>query len=110
MADLGLAGNALIDLSRYDEAQQALTHVLDVCPKDRRHIPLTTMGHLHDARGDFERAAGWYKSAIESQPGHTSGYIYLGGALARLGASLEAEESTGMRPRLVSKVASMKPS
>jgi cytochrome c-type biogenesis protein CcmH/NrfG len=87
-----LLGEALRALARYDEAEEALNHALRLCPEDRRRIPLSEMGHLEKQRGDYERAADWFRKAIEAEPRHASGYIFLGGILARQGRLREAEE------------------
>ncbi len=85
-------GGSLMDLARYDEAEQSLYQALERCPDDQRRIPLSTMGHLLCARGDHQHAAEWYRRAIEAQPKHTAGYLYLGGTLALQGRFREAEE------------------
>jgi tetratricopeptide (TPR) repeat protein len=69
-----------------------LTHALRFFPEDRRLIPLSDMGHLEKQRGEFERAAGWYRQAIAADPRHTAGYIFLGAVLAQQGCLREAEE------------------
>jgi tetratricopeptide (TPR) repeat protein len=50
------------------------------------------MGHFHDARGELARAARWYQRAIDAAANHASGYIFLGGVLARQGRLREAEK------------------
>jgi tetratricopeptide (TPR) repeat protein len=84
-------GNALIELARYDEAEYALSEAIRLCPPERMRIPLAGMGHLFADRGDYPRAAEWYRKAIESAPDHAGGYIHLGGTLAREGRLDEAE-------------------
>ncbi len=78
--------------SRYDEAEEALATALELCPADRRRLPLTEMGYLEAQRGDFERAAGWYRKAIEAEPTHSASYIFLGAILGQQGRLREAEE------------------
>ena len=87
-----MLGIALTDLARYNEAEQALWNALRLCPEHLRRIPLCSMGHFHDARGELARAARWYKRAIDAAPNHAAGYIYLGGVLARQGRLREAEK------------------
>ncbi len=86
-----MLGTALTDLARYSEAEQALWNALRLCPREMRRVPLCSMGHFHDARGKLARAARWYQRAIDAAPNHASGYIYLGGVLARQGQLREAE-------------------
>ncbi len=87
-----MLGLALTDLARYSEAEQALWNALRLCPRHLRRVPLSSMGHFHDARGELARAARWYQRAIEAAPNHASGYVYLGGVLARQGRLGEAEK------------------
>jgi tetratricopeptide (TPR) repeat protein len=85
-------GNAAIELALYDEAEQALTQVLELFPEDKRFIPMINLGRLHAARSDFERAADWFDKAIEAEPRNASGYIMMGVILARQGRLRQAEE------------------
>ncbi len=77
---------------RYDEAEEATSNALRLCPEERRHFPLCTLGRLDKLRGDYERAAEWFRKAIEAAPTDTQGYIYLGGILALQGRPREAED------------------
>lgn len=86
-----LLGAALRALARYDEAEEALTNALRLCPEKRR-ILLSQMGHLDEQRGEFDRAADRFREAIEAEPHHAAGYIFLGAILARQGRLHEAEE------------------
>src|SRR5580693_5793005 len=85
-------GNSLTELALYDEAEQALTRVLELFPEDKRFIPMINLGRLHAARSDFERAADWFNKAIEAEPRNASGYIFMGVVFARQGRLREAEE------------------
>lgn len=87
-----LLGSALRALARYDEAEEALERAIALCPDDRRRILLCERGHLEGQRGEYERAADWYRRAIEAQPTHAAGYIFLGGILGSQGRLAEAEE------------------
>jgi tetratricopeptide (TPR) repeat protein len=87
-----MLGVALTDLARYSEAEQALWNALRLCPRHLRCIPLCSMGHFHDARGELGRAVHWYQRAIDAAPNHASGYIHLGGVLASQGRLREAEK------------------
>jgi tetratricopeptide (TPR) repeat protein len=82
-----------LDLARHDEAQSALKRALAVCPPEKLWIPLSEMGHLHRARGEFKAAAAWYRQAIDAVPEEASPRIYLSGVLARSGRLKEAESS-----------------
>jgi len=87
-----MLGVALTELARYSEAEQALWNAVRLCPSELRRIPLNSMGHFHAARGEVARAARWYQRAIDAAPKHASGYIFLGGLLARQGRLREAEK------------------
>jgi tetratricopeptide (TPR) repeat protein len=84
-------GAALVDLARHDEAEHALKQALSLCPPDKLWIPLAEIGHLHKARGEYKAAVAWYRRAIDKMPEEASGYIYLGGVLAKSGRLKEAE-------------------
>jgi tetratricopeptide (TPR) repeat protein len=84
-------GEALLELARHSEAEQALKQAIALCPPDKLWIPLSQMGHLQKARGDYQAAAAWYRRAIDNMPDEASGHIYLGGILARSGRLKEAE-------------------
>jgi tetratricopeptide (TPR) repeat protein len=87
-----LFGIALLELARYDEAEQAISNALRLCPEEKRQIPLCDMGYLFKFRGNYEQAARWYQEAIDAAPRDTQGYIYLGSLLALQGRLREAEE------------------
>ena len=86
-----LLGSALVELARYDEAEEALRRATALCPTDRLWIPMADMGHLFRARGDFEAAASWYRRAVDAAPDQAGARIYLGGVLALAGKLVEAE-------------------
>jgi tetratricopeptide (TPR) repeat protein len=86
-----ILGSALLDLARHDEARAALKRALAVCPPEKLWIPLSEMGHLHRARGEFKAAAAWYRQAIDAAPQEASPHIHLGGVLARVGHLKGAE-------------------
>jgi tetratricopeptide (TPR) repeat protein len=86
-----ILGSALIDLACHADAEIALKRALSLCPPDKFWIPLSEMGHLYKARGEYKSAAAWYRQAIEAVPEEASGYIYLGGVLAKSGLLREAE-------------------
>jgi tetratricopeptide (TPR) repeat protein len=86
-----ILGSALIDLARHHEAERALKQALVLCPPEKLWIPLSELGHLHKARGDYRAAEAWYRQAIDAVPHEAGGHIYLGGVLAKSGRLKEAE-------------------
>jgi tetratricopeptide (TPR) repeat protein len=86
-----ILGSALIDLACHADAEQALKRALSLCPPEKFWIPLSEMGHLYKARGEYKSAAAWYRQAIEAVPEEAGDYIYLGGVLAKGGLLKEAE-------------------
>jgi len=86
-----LLGSALVQLARFDEAEEAIRRAVALCPTDRLWIPLAEMGHLHKARGDVREAVSWYRRAVDAAPDEAGAHIYLGGALAQAGRLDEAE-------------------
>lgn len=88
-----LLGIALIELARYEEAEQSLGKAIELAPSKKQCIPLWHMGHLFRNCGDYEQSAKWYRQAIEATPDDATGYIFLGAVLARQGRLHEAEEA-----------------
>ncbi len=86
-----ILGSALTELACHSEAEQALKRALSLCPPDKFWIPLSEMGHLYKARGEYKTAAAWYRQAIEAVPEEAGSYIHLGGVLAKSGRLKEAE-------------------
>lgn len=87
-----LLGIALVELARYEEAEQAIAKSIDFCPPDKRWIPFSHMGHLFMEAGDYDQAAEWYRRTIAADPGGANGRIFLGALLAKQGRLHEAEE------------------
>lgn len=85
-------GQALGDLARYEEAQQAILKAIEFCPTERLCLPYAAMGSLFQESGDHDRAAEWYRRAIDAAPDDCVGHVHLGGLLARRGRLVEAEE------------------
>jgi len=88
-----LLGIALVEAARYEEAEQALAKSLNFVPQSRRQLPLWHLGHLFKGSGDYDRAAEYYREAIAACPEDATGYIFLGGVLARGGRLHEAEQA-----------------
>jgi Flp pilus assembly protein TadD len=88
-----LLGIALVELARYKEAERAIKKSIKLCPPNKRQIPLAQMGHLHLEAGKYDKAATWYRKAIDSDPEDAEYHIYLGAVLAKRGRLEEAEAS-----------------
>ncbi|HWE35253.1 MAG TPA: tetratricopeptide repeat protein, partial [Isosphaeraceae bacterium] len=91
----GILADALIGLARYEEAEKAVSKALELPPRHNasRRILFSFLGHLHKKRGDYDRAAEWYRRAIDADPEESTGYVYLGAVLAEQGRFVEAEET-----------------
>jgi len=86
-----ILGSALIELARYEEAEEALLRAIALCPPERLWVPRSEMGRLRAIRGDFDGAEFWYRQAVETAPDHADPRVDLGGLLARSGRLTEAE-------------------
>ena len=84
---------ALVELGRYEEAEQALSKALEFCPKSKRWLVLSHRGHLCRICGDYDQSANWHRQQIEAAPNDASGYVFLGAVLAKAGRLSEAEEA-----------------
>jgi tetratricopeptide (TPR) repeat protein len=84
-------GIALAETARYQEAEQALNQAIQRCQTEKQQIPLSQMGHRFRSAGDYDRAAVWYRKAIEADPNDATYRIFLGAVLARQG-NLQAAE------------------
>ena len=85
-------GHRLVDVSRFDEALQALEKAQLLAEPGYLVFVYCAMGNLFRERGDDAAAERWYREAINHRPDDTQGYIYLGGLYARRGRLAEAEE------------------
>ncbi|QDV72670.1 Photosystem I assembly protein Ycf3 [Planctomycetes bacterium K2D] len=88
-----LVAEALSDLARYEEAEQAYAKALEHMSDDGKRLALAGLGHLFRAAGDYEQAASWYRKAIDAAPNNAGYPIYLGAVLAKQGRLHEAEEA-----------------
>ncbi|WP_428305983.1 tetratricopeptide repeat protein [Lacipirellula sp.] len=86
-------GIALVEVARYEEAEQAIARAISLCPTEMRHHPLSHMGHLFREAGDYDQAAEWYRRAIAAGPDLPHHYIFLGALLAKQGRFADAEEA-----------------
>jgi tetratricopeptide (TPR) repeat protein len=87
-----LVAEALTDLARYEEAEQAYAKALEYLTTDGKRLALAGLGHLFRAAGDYDQAASWFRKAIEAAPNNAGYRIYLGAVLAKQGRLVEAEE------------------
>jgi len=86
-------GRTLSEVSRFDEAIDALNRALEMAEQRYRTFVYCDMGDLCRDRGDDASAEQWFRRAIDQEPADAHGYIYLGCMLARLGRLSEAEET-----------------
>ena len=80
---LALLGAILLKGNRLDEAESILLDVVRVAPTFAR--PKQDLAILNMNRGDFEKAAGYFRAATEADPDLSSAYSGLSQALTRLG-------------------------
>jgi tetratricopeptide (TPR) repeat protein len=73
-----LYGMSQISLARYAEAEKAIRKGIKFCPAKARPIAYSKMGHLFKAKGDFNKAAFWYRKAIRNKPNHAGYHIFAG--------------------------------
>jgi tetratricopeptide (TPR) repeat protein len=84
-------GMALVALARYAEAEKALRRALKLCPAKSLSIPYLQMGNLEEARGNFKKAAVWYRKATKHSPEDATFYIYLGHNASKRGLHKQSE-------------------
>ena len=84
-------GQRLVDVSRFDEALQALEKAQSVADPAYLVFIYCAMGNLFREKGDDAAAEQWYRQAINQCPDDTHGYIHLGCFYARRGRLAEAE-------------------
>jgi tetratricopeptide (TPR) repeat protein len=85
-------GIALYELARYEEAKKALLQIIKECDLEHLAYLYSQMGHLYKKKGEFQKAAQWYRKAVKAE-GREAGYwIFLGAVLALDGKLSEAEE------------------
>lgn len=87
-----IIGISLVEVARYEEAEQAIGKAIELCPPEKRQFPLSQMGRLFRESGDFDQAAKWHRQAIAAAPNDADYRILLGGTLAKQGRFAEAEE------------------
>ena len=87
----GGEGQALRELARYDEAEQAFLKVIEISGDDSAAAIFGEIGNLHRAKGDFGAAISWYQKQIDVDPNDAIGYLYLGNILMRQGKFADSE-------------------
>ncbi len=85
-------GQALLQLGRYEAAEDALHKVIELDGSQSGPI-YGEIGNLFRAKGDYETAGQWYQKQIESDPGDPIGHLYLGNLLMRKGDFANATQS-----------------
>ena len=86
-----LQGVMLYELARYDEAEAKLRQTLNDFPQEGLDHLYVHLGHLFQARGDYELAEEHFRVAIQLAPDHAGRHIFLGALLAIKGRLDEAE-------------------
>ncbi len=76
-------------LKRYDDALAVMDHLRSVAPEFGRG--LQEEGHLHRARGDFDRALSCYQGAVRANPGLHAAWMAQADILERRGRSADAQ-------------------
>jgi tetratricopeptide (TPR) repeat protein len=85
-------GIALVELARYEEAEQALAKSIEHCPKNKQQYPFAQMGHLFQFAGDYDQSIKWHRKSVKADPKDATYRIFLGGVLAKQGRLREAEK------------------
>src|SRR4051812_28397433 len=76
-------GAALGQTSRYAEAMRAMERAKALFPSAKLHLVYYNFGQLHERKGAFRQAEGWYRRAIGNHPSDASYPITLGRLLFR---------------------------
>jgi glutamate N-acetyltransferase/amino-acid N-acetyltransferase len=84
-------GMAFVTLARYAEAKTAIRRAIKFCPQKALAIPYAQMGHLIEARGDFNQAAVWYRKASKNTPDDATFHIFLGSNAHKRGLHKQSE-------------------
>src|SRR5262249_59099437 len=87
-----LLGEALGRLARYAEAEEALTTAQRFMPPERLDIAYAQFGDLYGERGDLDKAATWYRQAIEVGAQSAGACNQVGHIMAEQGRLQRAEE------------------
>lgn len=84
-------GMALVSLGEYASAEKFIRRALGLCPVKSLSLPCLQMGNLLEARGDFGKAAVWYRKAMRLRPEDATFHIYLGSNAFKRGRYKQAE-------------------
>lgn len=95
--------DVLSAVASYDEAMRALRTAMKLSPEDELHFVYSQIGHAFREKGDYRRAEGWYRKAVEAK--ETDGnVVYLGACLAKQGKYREAKRYHRRAIKIGSKV------
>ena len=84
-------GMAQTKLFRYTEAEKAIRQAFKFCPKKGLPVVYVQMGEIYKGKGDFKKAAFWYRKALKQKPQDATYYIYLGDNAFKCGLFKEAK-------------------
>lgn len=84
---------AKTQLHQYGQAEQALHRSIALCKGDRKGVRLASiqMGDLFREKGDFKKAALWYRRGLRADPKYGDGYNFLGLIAFKSGSLKQAE-------------------
>lgn len=88
-------GQALGQLARYDESEQAFLKVIELGDDASSAAIFGEIGNLYRAKGDFQTAKQWYQKQIDADSSDATGWLYLGNLLMRQGEFEAAETALG---------------
>ena len=78
-------GMTLVEIARYDEAQNIFDKVISLVDESQLYFPHAQLGHLYFEMGDIQEAIKWYEKALKIAPDDATFNIFLGSAYAKLG-------------------------
>lgn len=82
--------NVLSAVASHEEAMLALRTAMKLSTEDELDFVYSQIGHAYREKGDYRRAEGWYRKAVEAK--ETDGnVVYLGACLAKQGKYGEAK-------------------
>jgi superkiller protein 3 len=84
-------GMAQTRLFRYTAAEKAVRRAIKFCPKKGLPVAYVQMGEIYKGKGDFKKAAFWYRKALKQKPQDATYYIYLGDNAFKYGLFKQAK-------------------